>query len=262
MAPEVIQEIGYTYKADIWSLGITAIELAEIHPPNYDIPPERFIFMIPSRPPPTLKNERKNYSQHINDFLTKCLDKEPTNRLEAWELLNHSFVQNTKSVLVLEDLLQDMNKVIESSGGRDKAFQLANEKMEEEQKKRQEELNLNTSVEEKNESDTVPNMEDLDDDDFAMLADFNEDDIQISDDDDDSVKRDDDDDNDEKPLFMQYFDKNPPLEEEKKDVEDIQIEKTNRRSSIVTKLVDEDVITCEACGLKIKEVALKALGKK
>ena len=74
MAPEVIQEVGYDVRADVWSLGITAIEMAEGKPPYHNIHPMRAIFMIPSRPPPKF-TEPDKWSPDLNDFLEKCLVK-------------------------------------------------------------------------------------------------------------------------------------------------------------------------------------------
>ena len=74
MAPEVIQELAYDGKADIWSLGISVIEMADGEPPYADIHPMRAIFMIPSKPPPTLTDTTK-WSAHMNDFIAKCLIK-------------------------------------------------------------------------------------------------------------------------------------------------------------------------------------------
>lgn len=93
MSPEVIvaQTGGYDHKADIWSLGITAIEMAEGKPPHYDINPLRVIFVIPNRTPPTLKNPEA-WSANFQDFLTKCLLRNPADRLPASELLNHPFI--------------------------------------------------------------------------------------------------------------------------------------------------------------------------
>jgi len=71
MAPEVIQEVGYDVRADIWSLGITVIEIAEGKPPYSNIHPMRAIFMIPSRPPPKFTDPDK-WSKDMNDFLSKC----------------------------------------------------------------------------------------------------------------------------------------------------------------------------------------------
>lgn len=91
MAPEVIQETQYDYKADIWSLGITLIELADREPPFANIHPMRAIFMIPSRPPPTLHNANE-WSKDMVHFLSRALVKNPTERATARELMDHPFV--------------------------------------------------------------------------------------------------------------------------------------------------------------------------
>lgn len=96
MSPEVIVApngaAGYDHKADIWSLGITAIEMAESKPPHYDINPLRVIFVIPNRTPPTLTEPAK-WSTEFNEFVGLCLRKNPTERPSASELLNHPFIQ-------------------------------------------------------------------------------------------------------------------------------------------------------------------------
>ncbi|KAJ3436809.1 serine/threonine-protein kinase hippo [Anaeramoeba flamelloides] len=96
MAPEIIQEVGYDYKVDIWSLGITILELAEGQPPLSEIHPLRAIFLIPNNPSPTFQNQTK-WSKNCLDFLSKCLQKDPNERWGAQELLKHPFIVNAKS---------------------------------------------------------------------------------------------------------------------------------------------------------------------
>ncbi|NWR77913.1 STK4 kinase, partial [Centropus unirufus] len=106
MAPEVIQEIGYNCVADIWSLGITAIEMAEGKPPYADIHPMRAIFMIPTNPPPTFRKPEL-WSDKFTDFVKQCLVKSPEQRATATQLLQHPFVKSAKGVSILRDLINE-----------------------------------------------------------------------------------------------------------------------------------------------------------
>ncbi|KAJ3424488.1 sterile20-like kinase [Anaeramoeba flamelloides] len=121
MAPEVIQDYqNYDSRADIWSLGITAIELAEIVPPRCDIHPMRVLFIIPKKDPPKLKNSRK-YSKEFNDFIAKCLVKNYEKRPKSKQLLKHPFIKKGKKFLknnILFDLVEEVNELVKKRGYR------------------------------------------------------------------------------------------------------------------------------------------------
>ena len=86
----------YDKKADIWSLGITAIEMAEGAPPNYNARNIiRTMLMIPNKPPPTLAEPDK-WSKEFNNFIAACLCKDPKERPTSKELLGHPFIKNAK----------------------------------------------------------------------------------------------------------------------------------------------------------------------
>lgn len=107
MAPEVLQSTEYNGKADIWSLAITAIELAEGEPPHSEVHPMRAIFMIPTSDPPTLREEHM-WSADFRDFLRVCLVKKPDERPSATELLdNHPFITKCKGRGVITELVDE-----------------------------------------------------------------------------------------------------------------------------------------------------------
>lgn len=110
MAPEVIEEIGYDCVADIWSLGITALEMAEGKPPYGDIHPMRAIFMIPTKPPPSFR-EIDRWSPEFIDFVSICLVKNPEERAAATDLLQHEFIKNAKSNSILSQMITEAKEI-------------------------------------------------------------------------------------------------------------------------------------------------------
>jgi len=103
MAPELISVGNYDVSADIWSLGVTCIEMAEGNPPHHDMHPMRAMRVIPTSEPPTLKvDNNKKWSKELTTLLSICLKKKPEERPPAKLLLKNPFVKNSKKMFKKE----------------------------------------------------------------------------------------------------------------------------------------------------------------
>ncbi|KAH8868385.1 Serine/threonine-protein kinase 25 isoform 1 [Schistosoma japonicum] len=116
MAPELIQRYAYDFKVDIWSTGITAIELAKGEPPNADLHPIRVLMLIPKNPSPQLTGD---FSKVFKDFVDCCLTKVPENRPTAHELLRHSFIKKARKTAFLQELIERYRKWRDEGGDDD-----------------------------------------------------------------------------------------------------------------------------------------------
>lgn len=121
MAPEVIHSHnGYSFKADIWSFGITALELAHGRPPLSNLPlskslllkiTKRFRFSDIEK---SNKEKQKKFSKSFKDMVASCLDQDPSKRPTAEKLLKHSFFKNCKgSDFLVKNVLQGLPSVEE-----------------------------------------------------------------------------------------------------------------------------------------------------
>ncbi|ENN82279.1 hypothetical protein YQE_01344, partial [Dendroctonus ponderosae] len=109
MAPEVVlcetfRDNPYDFKVDIWSMGITLIEFAQMEPPNHEMSPMRVLLKIQKSDPPRLEQPSK-WSKDFNDFIAKSLIKDPQKRPNCEDLLRHPFVNRTLDVKPLTELL-------------------------------------------------------------------------------------------------------------------------------------------------------------
>ncbi|XP_050545072.1 serine/threonine-protein kinase 10 isoform X2 [Daktulosphaira vitifoliae] len=117
MAPEVVlcetfRDNPYDFKVDIWSLGITLIELAQMEPPNHEMSPMRVLLKIQKSDPPKLEQPSK-WSKNFNDFVAQALIKDPIQRPTAEDLLKHPFVNENLDPKPIRDLLLEYKADVE-----------------------------------------------------------------------------------------------------------------------------------------------------
>lgn len=110
MAPEVMEQAGYDQKADIWSFGITALELATGQAPLAKFPPIKVLMMTLSKDPPTLdrENTKNKFSRTFKEMIDTCLSKDPSKRPTCEKLLQHPFFKQVRKVIGLNTLIQSL----------------------------------------------------------------------------------------------------------------------------------------------------------
>ncbi|XP_060876687.1 serine/threonine-protein kinase 3-like [Metopolophium dirhodum] len=145
MAPEVIQEIGYDCVADMWSLGITALEMAEGKPPYGDIHPMRAIFMIPTKPPPSFREPDK-WSPEFIDFVSQCLIKNPEERATATKMLDHEFIGNPKPPEILSQMIAEAREIRENQTLRSNALCLVKSAESKDQNSKEDDIDSRTMI--------------------------------------------------------------------------------------------------------------------
>lgn len=104
MSPEVIQKRDFTNTTDVWSLGITVIEMADAAAPYAGKPVMEVIKWIPVRDPPTVRDP-SSFSDELNQFVKDCLIKDGEERPSSKDLMVHEFVQTSKGSEVLQELV-------------------------------------------------------------------------------------------------------------------------------------------------------------
>uniref|UniRef100_A0A4W5QRE0 non-specific serine/threonine protein kinase n=1 Tax=Hucho hucho TaxID=62062 RepID=A0A4W5QRE0_9TELE len=139
MAPEVIAcdenpEATYDFKSDLWSLGITAIEMAEGAPPLCDMHPMRALFLIPRNPAPRLKS--KKWSKKFQSFIESCLVKSHGQRPNTEQLLKHPFITELPSERQIRIQLKDhIDRTKKKRGERDETeYEYSGSEEEEEER--------------------------------------------------------------------------------------------------------------------------------
>uniref|UniRef100_A0A914HIN1 Protein kinase domain-containing protein n=1 Tax=Globodera rostochiensis TaxID=31243 RepID=A0A914HIN1_GLORO len=120
MAPEVIdyeksKEQPYGRKVDIWSLGITCIEMAQMKPPNHNMQPNLVLCRLQEAEPPMLLQPFQ-WSEQFNDFLSRCLVRSADERWSAAQLLTHQFINGSAEYSwPIEQLVADRNKLLDGT---------------------------------------------------------------------------------------------------------------------------------------------------
>uniref|UniRef100_A0A673LZV8 non-specific serine/threonine protein kinase n=1 Tax=Sinocyclocheilus rhinocerous TaxID=307959 RepID=A0A673LZV8_9TELE len=135
MAPEVIAcdenpDATYDYKSDLWSLGITAIEMAEGAPPLCDMHPMRALFLIPRNPAPRLKS--KKWSKKFQSFIESCMVKNHNQRPSTEQLLKHPFIRELPNERQIRIQLKDhIDRTKKKRGEREYEYSGSEEEEEE-----------------------------------------------------------------------------------------------------------------------------------